>query len=295
MRYWMPVDCYNGGMEHTTLHLLYSRFIYKFLWGIRALPKILGPEPYKKRTSHGIILGEGGIKMSKSKGNVINPDDVVREYGADTLRVYEMFMGPFEQMIAWDSKGVMGARRFLEKVWGLSLRSKILNPKSQTNPKPEIQNLKLKKMLHKTIKKVSEDIENLKFNTAISSLMEFSNAWQDNPKALRRKDLQDFLKILSPFAPHLAEELWQRLGGERSVFLQKWPQYDRRLIEEKKVLLVIQINGKVRDKIEIKRGLSKPGVKKTALKSPKTSKWLKNRKIKKIVFVKDRLINFVTE
>jgi leucyl-tRNA synthetase len=163
LKYWMPVDWYNGGMEHTTLHLLYSRFIYKFLWDIKAVPNSIGPEPYKKRTSHGMVLGEGGIKMSKSKGNVINPDSVVKEYGADTLRVYEMFMGPFEQMIPWDTKGVVGSRRFLEKIYKLFLNNKLVSESEH----------KLKSALQKTIKKVSEDIELMKFNTAVSCLMEW--------------------------------------------------------------------------------------------------------------------------
>jgi len=169
MKYWMPVDWYNGGMEHTTLHLLYSRFIYKFLWDIKAVPKSLGPEPYKKRTAHGMILGEGGIKMSKSKGNVITPDEIIKKYSADTLRVYEMFMGPFEQMIPWDEKGVVGAKRFLEKVWKLQKKvnqeSRIKNQESE----------ELERLIHKTIKKVGEDIENLKFNTAVASLMILAN------------------------------------------------------------------------------------------------------------------------
>jgi len=314
------VDWYNGGMEHTTLHLLYSRFIYKFLWDIGAVPKSLGPEPYKKRTSHGIILAEGGVKMSKSKGNVINPDEVVKQYGADTLRCYEMFMGPFEQAIAWDTKGVKGVRRFLQKVWELfeTQNSKLKTQKYKAKIK---NNKELKKLLHKTIKKVSEDIENMKFNTAISAMMEFCNAWQENPSALKKRDLKDFLKILSPFAPHLTEELYQKLKnlprsetkfllrGQnsklksttqsskvpkfKSIFQEKWPKYDPKLIEEEKITLVIQINGKVRDKIEVEKGISENKAKKLALSQSKIQKWLQNKKIKKAIFIKDKLINFV--
>jgi len=167
LKYWMPVDWYNGGMEHTNLHLLYSRFIYKFLWDEGIVPKEIGPEPYRKRTSHGVILGKGGVKMSKSKGNVINPEKVIKEVGADTLRTYEMFMGPFEQAIPWNDKGVKGVKRFLEKAWNLQKKSQ--------NSKSKIQNPKLKNLLHQTIKKVSEDIESLKFNTAVSSLMILTN------------------------------------------------------------------------------------------------------------------------
>ncbi len=287
------VDWYNGGMEHTTLHLLYSRFIYKFLWDIGAVPKSLGSEPYRKRTSHGTVLGEGGVKMSKSKGNVINPDNVRKKYGADTLRCYEMFMGPFDQAIAWDSKGVRGVRRFLEKIWNLysqidtNKNSRIFANKIRADSR------ELKRLLHKTIKKVSEDIENMKFNTAISSMMEFCNAWQENPRGLAKRDLKDFLKILSPFVPHMAEELWQKLGHKRSIFFQKWPKYDERLLKEEKITLVVQINGKVRDKIEVESGISENKAKKLALKSPKIKKWIENKKIKKAIFVKDKLINFV--
>ena len=277
LEYWMPVDWYNGGMEHTTLHLLYSRFIFKFLWDIGAVPKSLGPEPYAKRTSHGVILGEGGIKMSKSKGNVVNPDDVRKEYGADTLRVYEMFMGPFDQMIPWDTKGLVGARRFLEKAW--QLRE---NTQKETSSE-------IKKILHKTIKKVTEDIEEMKFNTAVSSLMEFVN--EAGKKGLAEKDFQDFLKILSPFAPHIAEELW---SGEGLCCSQKWPRFNKKLIEEERVSLIVQINGKVRDKIETERGISQKKAEEKALSSEKIKKWMDDRKVKKIIFVPDKLINIVT-
>ncbi|MEI7424602.1 MAG: leucine--tRNA ligase, partial [Candidatus Staskawiczbacteria bacterium] len=238
LKYWMPVDWYNGGMEHTTLHLLYSRFIFKFLWDIKAVPAAIGSEPYKKRTSHGMVLGEGGIKMSKSKGNVINPDVIIKQYGADTLRIYEMFMGPFEQMIPWDTKGVVGCRRFIEKIYNLATKREIPNKGSE----------KLKKLLHKTIKKVSEDIELLKFNTAISSMMELVNAWQVSEENFDKKDFSDFIKILSPFAPHLAEELWDGMNFKEICCQQKWPKFDEKLIIEENIILIVQINGKVRDK-----------------------------------------------
>ena len=286
LKYWMPVDWYNGGMEHTTLHLLYSRFIFKFLWDIKAVPASVGSEPYKKRTSHGMVLGEGGIKMSKSKGNVINPDAVIKEYGADTLRIYEMFMGPFEQMIPWDTKGVVGSRRFIEKIYNLAVK-KLAN-KSEEN---------LKKILHKTIKKVSEDIDLMKFNTSVSSMMEFVNAWQtSNPPTgggLDRKDLGDFLKILSPFAPHLAEEVWSAVGFKGLCCQQKWPKYDDKLIEEEKVLLIVQVNGKVRDKIEAKSGLSQKDVEKLVMASEKIKALIGTAEIKKIVFIPNKLINIV--
>ncbi len=279
LKYWLPVDWYNGGMEHTTLHLLYSRFIFKFLWDIGAVPKVVGPEPYKKRTSHGMVLGEGGIKMSKSKGNVINPDAVIKQYGADTLRVYEMFMGPFEQMIPWDTKGVVGCRRFLEKVYKLSAKTG--------------ESADLARLLHKTIKKVTEDIELMKFNTAVSSMMEFVNAWNVSETGLAKKDFEDFLKILSPFAPHLAEELWKNAGFKGLCCEQKWPKYNEKLIEQEKVLLIVQINGKVRDKIEISSGISQKEAEKIVLKSEKIKTWMGKRKSKKIIFVPNKLINIV--
>jgi leucyl-tRNA synthetase len=289
LKYWMPVDWYNGGMEHTTLHLLYSRFVYKFLWDIGAVPKSCGPEPYQKRTSHGMVLGEGGIKMSKSKGNVINPDKVIKEYGADTLRIYEMFMGPFEQMIPWDTKGVVGCRRFLEKIYKLS-DSKTLANASEEN---------LKKILHKTIKKVGEDIELMKFNTAVSSMMEFVNACfahrslGEGGVGLDKRDFAEFLKILSPFAPHLAEELWERAEFTSLCCNQKWPKFNQKLIEEDKIILIVQVNGKVRDKIETRPGLTQNQAEKMVLKSEKIQKWLEGKKPVKIIFIPDKLINIV--
>ncbi len=294
LEYWMVparrspkgvggVDWYNGGMEHTTLHLLYSRFIYKFLRDIKAVPKIIGSEPYKKRTSHGIILGQGGIKMSKSKGNVISPEKIVKEHGADTMRVYEMFMGPFEQMIPWDIKGIKGVRRFLEKIWKLQ---------DKTNPKPKIQNSKLKSLIHKTIKKVGEDMESLKFNTAISSLMIFVNRLEKE-KEISLIHYSLFLILLSPFAPHITEELWEKAGLKGMCCEQKWPKYNSKLIKEKKVILVIQINGKVRDKIEVEADISEKEAKEIALSQAKVLKYTKGRKIKKTIFIPGKLINFV--
>jgi leucyl-tRNA synthetase len=283
LKYWMPVDWYNGGMEHTTLHLLYSRFIFKFLWDIKAVPLSVGSEPYKKRTSHGMVLGEGGIKMSKSRGNVINPDTIIKQYGADTLRLYEMFMGPFEQMIPWDTKGVVGCRRFIEKIYNLAT-NKIT---------PVAVDESLRKLLHKTIKKVSEDVELLKFNTAISSMMEFINAWQGSEGSLNKKDLADFLKILSPFAPHLAEELWTGLELKEMCCQQKWPKYNEKLIEEKSVLLIVQINGKLRDKIEIKSGASQKIAEGIVLKSEKIKTLIGESEVKKIIFIPNKLINIV--
>jgi leucyl-tRNA synthetase len=282
LNYWMPVDWYNGGMEHTTLHLLYSRFIFKFLWDISAVPKKIGSEPYKKRTSHGVILGPGGVKMSKSRGNVINPDEVVKKYGADTLRVYEMFIGPFDQMIPWDEKGIIGARRFIEKIYNLA-----------QNSQTPISNSQLKILLHKTIKKVGEDIEAMKFNTAVSAMMEFANAWHLSQTRLNKKDTQKLLIILSPFAPHLTEELWQTLKYKGQCSRQIWPAYDQVLFQEEKIIMVISVNGKVRDKMEFASDVTQQEVESIVLRAPKVKPWLEGKQVKKVIFVPNKLINIV--
>ena len=298
LEYWAPVDWYNGGMEHTTLHLLYSRFVYKFLYDIGVVPKKCGPEPYQKRTSHGLILGQGGEKMSKSKGNVVTPDEIVRDYGADSFRVYEMFMGPFDQAIPWDTQGLIGGRRFLERVY--TVVSKIAQ---------DLKELRIKnqesRLIHKTIKKVSEDIETQDYNTAVSALMIQFNGidnqpdWRPKIEAMKGQyvcdtsALESFLILLSPFAPHLAEELWQKLGHPDSIFNQKWPTYDEKLIAADEVELVIQINGKVRDKIMVALTISQPAAEDLATKSEKIKNYLAGKEIKKIIFVPGRLINFV--
>ena len=276
----MPVDWYNGGMEHTTLHLLYSRFIYKFLFDIKVAPQ---PEPYQRRTSHGVVLAEDGRKMSKSFGNVINPDDIVKEYGADTLRIYEMFMGPFDQTIVWSTQGVKGVSRFLGKVWKLFSES----PENKKSS-PEIL-----KALHKLNKKIDEDLEITKFNTTIAAFMEFVNLGLEKKKEVGREAIERFLILLSPFAPHLSEELWQKLGNEKSIFEEKWPKYDSKLIKEEMVTLVIQVNGKVRDKIEVEIDISEEKAKELAISQRKIKNWILDKKIKKVIFVKGKLINIV--
>jgi leucyl-tRNA synthetase len=296
---FMPVDWYNGGMEHVTLHLLYSRFWYKFLFDIGAISRECGDEPFKKRTAHGMILGEGGEKMSKSRGNVVNPDEIVENYGADTMRVYEMFMGPFDQAIPWDTKGLIGVRRFLERVFIVS--SNLINDFQSSNVKAQMS-----KLIHKTVKKVSEDIESMKFNTAISTLMIQFNGIDNNPdwrpKIEKMKGkyecdieaLKIFLRLLAPFAPHLAEELWHELGNKNSIHLEKWPEYDPALIVDEEIELVVQVNGKLRDKIKIKADLEEEEVKKIVLGSEKVKNWIDGKKIRQIVFVKGKLMNIVT-
>ena len=280
LRYWAPIDWYNGGMEHVTLHLLYSRFWNKFLYDIGVVPV---SEPYKKRTSHGLILGEGGEKMSKSKGNVVNPDYIVSKFGADAFRLYEMFMGPFDQAINWDTSGLGGCSRFLGKVWEISQNKNISN---------KVENRNLEKTLHQTIKKVSDDIELMNFNTAVSSLMIFINECY-SLKDISQEIWETFLKILAPFAPFITEELWEKLDYKTSIHKEKWPQYKADLIRENKFELVVQINGKVRDKISAAINISQKEAEALALSQEKIKTWLKDKGVKKIIFVANRLINIV--
>jgi len=288
LKYWMPVDWYNGGLEHTTLHLLYSRFVYKFLWDIGAVPKEIGSEPYKKRTSHGMILGEGGEKMSKSRGNVVNPDDIIKEFGADVLRMYEMFIGPFNQAVSWDTKSILGIKRFLDRVWGYA--SQISNsqfPISKSSDK------NLLRLLHHTIKKVGEDIESMGFNTAVSALMIFFNELQNS---YEEKSFEIFLILLSPFAPHITEEIWREiLGKKKSIFNEPWPKYDSKLLVSEEVQIVIQINGRVRDKIIMSAGLDEKTAVEKALQSEKVSKFALKENIIKTIYVKNKLLNIVVK
>ena len=281
LKYWMPINWYNGGMEHTTLHLLYSRFIYKFLYDIGISPSL---EPYERRTSHGMVLAEDGRKMSKSFGNVISPDEIIKKFGADTLRIYEMFMGPFDQAISWNTQGVKGVLRFLEKLWSLVLSCS----KNKKNSGKEIT-----AAVHKLNKKIDQDLERVKFNTAIAAFMEFTNFALANKKNVGQDAIEKTLILLAPFAPHLTEELWHFLGHKDSVHNQKWPKYDKELVKEKKITLIVQINGKVREKMAAEAGISEEEAKKIALESKKIKKYLKGKEIKKIIFVPDKLINIV--
>ncbi|MEX0918849.1 MAG: leucine--tRNA ligase [Candidatus Paceibacterota bacterium] len=273
LKYWQPVDWYNGGMEHTTLHLLYSRFWHKFLFDIGVTPD---DEPYRKRTSHGMILGAGGIKMSKSKGNVVNPDTIAEAYGADTLRVYEMFMGPFEAAIAWDEKSIIGSRRFLEKVW--QLQNKI----GQDDGRHEA-------LIHRTIKKVSDDIETMSFNTAISAMMILVNHLEEQT-AISRANYQILLRLLAPFAPFITEELWV---GSGSIHRQKWPEYDKRKTMKTEVTVAVQINGKVRDQLTVATGTTEAEIKAKVLARPVVIKWLAGRPPRRVIYVQDKLVSLV--
>lgn len=280
IKYWMPVDWYNGGMEHTTLHLLYSRFWYKFLYDIGITPS---PEPYKKRTSHGLILGENGEKMSKSKGNVVNPDEIVETYGADTMRIYEMFIGDYEQPAPWSTKGIRGSKRFIDRVWGLQ----------DIISQPNESNKKLESSFHKTIKKVTEDIENLKFNTAIAALMALINEIYA-AGSITREQLRIFTLLASPFAPHIAEEIFSICKlGEGFASLQSWPVFDESKCIDNEVEMVLQINGKIKAKVSVPRGLGKDEILEIAKENESFSKNLGEKEIIKVIYVQDKLLNVV--
>jgi leucyl-tRNA synthetase len=279
LNYWIPegVDWYNGGMEHTTLHLLYSRFWHKFLYDLKLVPT---SEPYGKRTSHGMILAEGGVKMSKSLGNTVDPKDIVKIYGADTLRLYEMFIGPFDQTVSWSTDSIVGPRRFLERVW--KVKDKVKEKSVEGVPR----------LLNKTIKKVTEDIEEMRFNTAISSMMIFVAELQ-NFESISKDDFKTFLKLLSPFAPHITEELWMELGEKKSIHISQWPTWDENLLTEDQIKIVVQTNGKLRATILVVSKTEEEEIKNLALKEENVVKILGDKKPKKIIYVKDRLINIV--
>lgn len=276
LRYWMPVDWYNGGMEHTTLHLLYSRFWHKFLYDEGVVPC---PEPYQKRTSHGMILGENGEKMSKSRGNVVNPDDIVRDYGADTLRTYEMFIGAFDLSASWSEDGVKGCRRFLERVWKLQ--------DIMTDEEGYSKDLETK--MHQAIKKVSSDFENLKYNTAIAAMMALINDFYKK-NAITKGEYKTLILLLNPVAPHITEELWQTIGGEGRVYQQTWPEYDEAKTIENTIEIAVQINGKIKGTLAIARDEEKDAVIAKAKESI-ADKLTGN--IVKEIYVPGRIVNIV--
>ncbi len=279
--YWTPIDWYNGGMEHTTLHLLYSRFWHKFLFDIGVVPTA---EPYYKRTSHGMILGENGEKMSKSRGNVVNPDDVVNEVGADTFRTYEMFLGAFDQSTPWSQQGLKGCYKFIEKVWNLQ---NILTDEEGYSPE-------LEKAMHKTIKKVGEDFERMKFNTAIATMMSLLN---DITKkgSITKGEYKTFITLLNPVAPHMTEELWEMLGGEGLLSLTKWPEYDEAKTIDDEVEIVVQVNGKIRDKILVPAGLDRNELEAAAMESDRIKALTDGKTIVKVIAVPGKLVNVVVK
>ncbi len=286
LKFWTPVDWYNGGMEHTTLHLLYSRFWHKFLYDLGLVPT---SEPYLKRTSHGLILGEGGVKMSKSVGNVVNPDKLIEMFGADALRVYEMFMGPFDQHIAWSTEAMVGPRRFLEKVWRLMER---IGDEKKRKENSVTDNLQLETLLHKTIKKVSEDIEATRFNTAVSSMMVLVNE-MEKAREIDVHTYKSLLQILAPFAPHMTEELWSQLGNKSSIHIEPWPIYNPAKISSASQTIVVQVNGKVRGSFEADPEISEGEASIKAKSLPEIAKWIEGKEIRKTIFVKGKLVNVV--
>jgi leucyl-tRNA synthetase len=279
--YWLPIDWYNGGMEHTTLHLLYSRFWHKFLYDCGIVPT---PEPYQKRTSHGMILGENNEKMSKSRGNVINPDDIVNEFGADTLRMYEMFIGDFEKAVPWSQNGVKGCRRFLDRVWKLQ---SMLQGGDEYSKELEVS-------MHKTIKKVSQDYETLKFNTAIAALMSLLNDFSGKG-TINRAEFGTFLILLNPVAPHITEELWHVNGFEGMLNQQAWPEWDESKTVEDQIEIAIQLNGKVREKIMVPSGLGREQTEEVAMGSDAVKALLKDKTVVKVIAVPGKLVNIVVK
>ena len=277
--YWMPVDWYNGGMEHTTLHLLYSRFWHKVLYDVGAVSDI---EPYSKRTSHGMILGENNEKMSKSRGNVVNPDDIVEEYGADTFRMYEMFIGDFEKSVPWSSQGIKGCRRFIERVWKLK---DIIKAEDYYSKLVEVS-------VHKTIKKVTEDFETLKFNTAIAAMMSLVNEFYD-AKGITKEDYKTLLILLNPVAPHATEEIWSIMDFGGDLNEAKWPEHDESKLIEKTIEIPVQINGKVRGKIVVAADISKDDIITMAKSDLVVKDMLDGKEIKKIIYVPGKILNIV--
>ena len=281
LEYWTPVDWYNGGMEHTTLHLLYSRFWHKFLYDIGVVPT---KEPYMRRTSHGMILGENNEKMSKSRGNVVNPDDVVNEFGADAFRTYEMFIGAFDQSTPWSQQGLKGCYKFMERVWNLQ---DMLTGDEKYSPE-------LEKNMHKTIKKVSEDYERMKYNTAIAALMSLVNDFYKAGK-VTKGEFRTLITLLNPVAPHMTEELWEIYGTGGLLSLSAWPEYDPQKTVDDEIEIVLQINGKVRDKLIIPAGLGREETEKAARKSEKFKALTEGKTIVKVITVPGKLVNVVVK
>ena len=280
LKYWLPVDWYNGGMEHTTLHLLYSRFWHKFLYDEGVVPT---PEPYQKRTSHGMILGENGEKMSKSRGNVINPDDIVKEYGADTLRTYEMFIGAFDLSASWSDDGVKGCRRFLDRVWKLQT---ILDKDNDGYSKD------LETKMHQTIKKVSSDFENLKYNTAIAAMMALINDFYKK-NSITLGEYKTLITLLNPVAPHITEEIWEIIGGEGRLYEQSWPEYEEAKTVESTVEIAVQINGKTKVTLSIGKDDAKDDV--LARAKEALGDRLDGKNIIKEIYVPGRIVNIVAK
>lgn len=287
LNHWLPVDLYIGGVEHAVLHLLYARFWHKVLYDIGVVPT---KEPFQKLFNQGMILGEGHEKMSKSKGNVVNPDDIINSHGADTLRLYEMFMGPLDASIAWSENGLDGSRRFLDRVWRLLVtENNELSPKVVREETPQLE-----KSYHQTVKKVTEDFESLNFNTAISQLMVFINDCYKAEK-INQSYIEGFVKMLAPIAPHIGEELWSILGHEGTITYQPWPSYDAELLEGDVVEIVVQVNGKLRAKLEIPKNATKEEMEQFAFENENVQQAIEGKDIKKVIAVPQKLVNIVAK
>ena len=282
---WLPVDIYVGGAEHAVLHLLYARFWHKVLYDIGVVKT---KEPFQKLFNQGMILGEGNVKMSKSLGNVINPDDIVHSHGADTLRIYEMFMGPLEASKEWSTNGLDGSRKFLDRIWRLfvnedgTLGSKIGGESDGT----------LDKVYNQTVKKVTEDFESMHNNTAISQLMVFINECYKADR-VPTEYAEGFVLLMSPITPHLAEELWEKLGNEGSITYVSWPTYDAEKLVDDTMEIAVQINGKVRAKLEVDKDITKEELEKAALSNEEVQKWIDGKELKKVIAIPGRLVNIV--
>ena len=285
LKKWLPVDLYIGGAEHAVLHLLYARFWHKFLYDIGVVPT---KEPFQKLFNQGMILGEGNEKMSKSKGNVVNPDDIVRSHGADTLRLYEMFMGPLDADVEWSTTGLDGARRFLDRTWRL-----IINEAGELSDKiVDEYDESMERIYHQTVKKVTEDYDNLHFNTAISQMMVFVNEGYKAEK-ISKQFIEGFVKLLYPITPHLGEELWSRLGNEGTITYEPWPTYDESKLVEEEVEVVLQVMGKVRAKIKVAKDISKEELEQEALNHERIQQWIEGKTIRKVIVVPGKLVNIV--
>ncbi len=281
VNYWLPVDLYIGGTEHAVLHLLYARFWHKVLYDVGVVKT---KEPFQQLFNQGMILGEDNVKMSKSRGNVVNPDDIVNEYGADTLRIYEMFMGPLETTKPWSTKGVEGSRRFLERVYRMFTEV----------VKIDDQNTQLERVCHQTIKKVNEDIENLRFNTAIAQMMIFVNEVYKAPN-VPKEYLENFLKLLNPFAPHLTEELWEFLGHKETIAYEPWPEYDEAKTILDEITIIVQVNGKLRDRLTVPRDTATKELENLALGNKRVQGFLKDLTVQKVIVVPNKLVNIVAK
>lgn len=286
LEYWFGknggVDMYVGGQEHATGHLLYSRFWHKVL---HDLGYVQSGEPFKALRNQGMILAEDGRKMSKRWGNVINPDDVVEQFGADTMRVYEMFMGPFEASQPWSTDSMVGARRFIERIWRFQ-------EKLVANPVKTESYKNFQKVLHKTIKKVTDDIAEFSFNTAVSAMMIFANEAEKHPE-IYTEDFKKFIQVLAPFAPHIAEVIWSELGEKKSIHISDWPKYNPKLIIDDTITIGIQINGKVRSEITIAKDIAESDLRKQVLQIPEIEKWIDGKEVRKFIYVPGRIINIV--